>query len=83
MPMITFKCNNPDCDNAITKVFQKIKDIPPFLDCGACGTGKLERQLGAPSSKSTQIVDNGAQARQVEVMNDVVDKERERLYNEE
>lgn len=83
MPMITFKCNNPECENQITKVFKKIKDIPPFLDCGECGTGKLERQLGAPSSKSTQIVDNGAQARQVEIMNDVVDKERERMYNEE
>ena len=83
MPMIVFRCNNPDCDNEITKVFGKIKDIPPFLDCGACGTGKLERQLGAPSSKSTQIIDNGIQARQTEIMNDVVDKERDRLYDEE
>ena len=83
MPMITFKCNNPDCDNQITKVFNKLKDIPPFLDCGACGTGKLERQLGAPTSKSTQVIDNGVQARKVEVMNEVVEKERDRLYNEE
>ncbi len=83
MPMISFKCNNPDCDNSIVKMFTKVKDIPPFLDCGACGTGKLERQLGAPSSKGTQIIDNGIQARRVEVMNDVVEKERDRLYNEE
>lgn len=43
MPMITFKCNNPDCDNQITKFFSKMKDVSPFLDCGECGTGKLER----------------------------------------
>lgn len=83
MPMITFKCNNPDCDNQITKFFSKMKDVSPFLDCGECGTGKLERQLGAPTSKSTQIIDNGVQARKVEVMNEVVEKERDRLYNEE
>jgi hypothetical protein len=83
MPMIKFECNNPDCDNNITKVFTEIKKIPPFLDCGQCGTGKLERQLGAPSSKSTQVIDNGIQARKVEVMNEVVEKERQRLYDEE
>jgi hydroxylamine reductase (hybrid-cluster protein) len=83
MPLIVYKCNNPDCDNEITKMFTKISGIPPFLDCGSCGTGKLERQLGAPSSKSTQVVDNGVQARRTEVMNDVVEKERDRLYSEE
>ena len=83
MPMIIFKCNNPECDNQITKMFTKIADIAPFLDCGACGTGKLERQLGAPSSKSTQIIDNGSQARRIEVMNDVVQKEQDRLYSED
>lgn len=83
MPMVNFKCNNPKCDNEITKFYTKIKDIVPSLDCGACGTGKLERQLGAPSAKSTQVIDNGVQARKTEVMNDVVEKERNRLYDEE
>ena len=27
MPMILFKCNNPECDNEITKVFNKINFI--------------------------------------------------------
>ncbi len=83
MPMIQFQCNNPDCDNGITKLFTNIKQIPPFLDCGQCGTGKLERQLGAPNTKSTQIIDNGIQARRVEIDNDVVEKERNRLYDED
>lgn len=83
MPMIKFECNNPDCDNNITKLYTSAKQIPPFLDCGACGTGKLERQLSAPSAKSTQVIDNGLQARQTEVMNAVVEKEQERLSEED
>jgi hypothetical protein len=83
MPMIKFQCNNPDCSNGITKLFTDVNKIPPFLNCGECGTGKLERQLGSPSTKSTQIIDNGIQARKVEVMNDVIDKESNRLYDEE
>jgi len=83
MPIILFKCNNPDCDNHIEKVFTKVKDIPPFLDCGQCGTGKLERQLGAPTQNKTEIVDNGLQAKQTEIMSEVVEKERDRLYNGE
>lgn len=77
--IIVFVCNNPDCDNKITKYHKTAKDIPPFLDCGACGTGKLERTLGAPSSKSTQFLDNGNQARKVEVLNEVIEKEREKI----
>ena len=78
MPMILFSCNNPDCDNKITKVFVKIKNIPPFLDCGQCGVGKLERQLSAPGTHKTQIIDNGLQARKVEIMDAVVEKETDR-----
>ena len=81
--IILYKCNNPDCANHIKKHFRTHKDIAPFLQCGACGTGMLERQLSAPSSKSTQIVDNGVQSRQVEVMNAVVEKEQERLAEKE
>lgn len=80
MPMIEFVCNNPDCDNSIEKYYQKVNQIPPFLDCGQCGTGKLERGLGAPTSESTQIIDNGLQARRVEVRSNVVERERDKLY---
>lgn len=81
--MIKFVCNNPDCDNNISKYYKKAKDINPFLDCGACGTGKLERTLGAPSTKSTQFLDNGNQARKVEVMNAVVEREQQRMKDKE
>ena len=80
MPMIMFRCNNPDCDNNITKMFNgnSLKNVPAFLDCGQCGTGILERQLGAPSSHKTQIIDNGLQARSTEVMDVIVEKETDR-----
>jgi len=82
MPMIIFECNNPDCLNFIKKVFTTKTKIPPFLDCGECGVGKLERTLSAPSKKSTQIIDNGLQVRQVELMDVVMEKELERLNKE-
>lgn len=76
--MIRFVCNNPECNNEITKYYKNAKTIAPFLDCGACGTGKLERVMGAPSSKSTQIIDNGQQARKIEILNAVVEKEQDK-----
>lgn len=81
--LIKFVCNNPDCDNEITKFYKNAKDIAPFLDCGACGTGKLERTLAAPSSKSTQFVDNGVQSRRVEVMQQVIEQETEKLNKDD
>lgn len=79
MPMIRFVCNNSDCVNEITKIFSNAKEIPPFLDCGECGIGKLERTLAAPATKSTQFIDNGLQSRKVEVSNDLIERERKRL----
>jgi ribosomal protein L24E len=81
--MIKFLCNNPDCDNNIAKLYTDSKTIPPFLDCGQCGTGKLERTLSSPSSKSTQFIDNGIQPRRVEVTSEVVEKERKRLHTDD
>jgi hypothetical protein len=81
--LIKFQCNNSDCKNHITKLFNNFKDIPPYLDCGECGFGKLERQLSAPGSHSTQVVDNGNQSKAVEVMNEVVLKEQDKMYRED
>lgn len=83
MPIMLYVCNNPECDNEISKYYNSIKKIAPFLDCGQCGTGKLEKQLGAPNSHKTQIIDNGLQAKKVELMDSVVEKEQDRLYKGE
>jgi len=83
MSLVKFKCNNPECNNFIVKMYKPKIKIPPFLDCGQCGIGKLERVLSAPSSKSTQIIDNGMQERQVEVMREVVEKQQEKIAKDE
>lgn len=66
MPLINFVCNNPECENCIEHFYAKRKDIPTYLDC-FCG-GKLERTLGAPSSMSKVSIDNGVQAKAVEIV---------------
>lgn len=80
--LIKFVCNNTDCNNEISKFFKTHKDISPFLDCGACGTGKMEREYSAPSSKSTIVVDNGFQAKSVEVLTEVVERENQKVNND-
>lgn len=80
--LILFKCNNPECTNSIEKYFRPKSKMPLFLDCGDCGIGKMERQLGAPSSKSVQYVDNGLYSRRVEVNDDVIQKEMDKLNRE-
>lgn len=81
--LISYTCNNSDCQNSISKFFRTHNEVAPFLDCGACGTGKLERDFEAPTSKSTITVDNGSQAKSVEVLSDVVEKEREKVNNDQ
>jgi len=76
--LIKFICNNSDCNNEISKFFKTISQVPPFLDCGACGCGKMERHLSSPSSKSTFVIDNGHQAKEIEVLSEVIDREFER-----
>ena len=78
--IIHYKCMQ--CKNRIKKSFRSHKDIAPFLECGACGSF-LERQLSAPTSKSTQIIDNGVQSRQVEVIDAVIEKEMNKLEQDE
>lgn len=75
--IIYYECEK--CNNSIKKHFRKSKDIVETIDC-ECG-GKLERQLSAPTSKMTQVIDNGVQARKVEIMNEVVEKETQRMLN--
>jgi hypothetical protein len=77
--LIKFICNNPECDNNTSKFFKSYTDIPPFLDCGACGTGKLEREFSFPSSKSTVVVDNGFQQKAVEILSEVVEEQRKKV----
>jgi hypothetical protein len=77
MPLITYICNNPDCGNKITKSFKAKDKIPGILDCGCCSVGKLERQLGAPSSVTKIRIDNGVNAKPVEIYENIVEMNEE------
>jgi len=79
--LIKFKC--PKCTNSIVKLFKKAVDIPDYLNCGECGSKKMERTLSTPSTKTTQVIDNGVQAKRVEVMSEVVEQCRERALKED
>lgn len=81
MPMVRFICDNEECNNFVDKVYKKAKKIPSSVKCKKCEKGQMERQLGAPSSKGIQVIDNGVQSKKTVVMNDVVEQEREKLYN--
>jgi hypothetical protein len=72
--LIEFQCEK--CLTVIKKYFKNSKDIPKELVCKC--EGKMARLLGSPTSKSTQIIDNGLQTRQIEILNEIVEEERER-----
>jgi hypothetical protein len=78
MPLITYICNNHECRNTITKSFKPKDKIAGYLDCGCCSVGKLERQLGAPSSVTKTKIDNGINARPVEIYENIVEMNEER-----
>jgi hypothetical protein len=74
MPIIHFIC---ECGTFANKYYRKVGDIPPTFPCIKCGKN-AKKTLKAPSSTSTIIVDNGSQARAVEVNLEVVEDIKDR-----
>ncbi len=82
MPLIKYVCER--CGNSIQKVVatKDLKNCKNMLPCGECGE-YLERQLGGGSTKSTITMDNGVQARAVEILPDILELNQERSESEE
>lgn len=74
MPLIRYKC---ECTNSKGKMFRQASDAPASLPCAKCGK-EMKRALSAPSSESKIVIDNGVQARSVEVNPDIVEINKER-----
>lgn len=74
MPLFAYSC---ECGNVIKKFCRVVKDAPSCITCPKC---KLEAKkiLSAPSSVSKVVVDNGFQARAVEINPDIVEINKER-----
>lgn len=74
--LVSYECNK--CGLTKSKYYRSYKDVKESIKC-ECKKGCLERQLFSPSSKTTQVIDNGAMSRGVEVSNDVIEKETDIL----
>ena len=68
MPMIHYVC---ECGHVLKKILRN----PPFpstLICEKCN-GSMTKLLSAPSQSSKISVDNGVQARRVEISPDIIE----------
>jgi len=62
MPLICYLCS---CKKTVSKFYRVAKDALPGIIC-ECGL-EMKKQLSAPSNKSVLTIDNGVQAKAVEV----------------
>lgn len=74
MPLIAFLC---ECKISKTKYYRQVKDVPAFVVCESCGK-EAKKSLSAPSSSSKIVIDNGVQARQVEIIPNIIEINEER-----
>lgn len=82
MPLIAYLC---ECKNSAKKYYRQVKDIPAFIICEKCNK-EMKKLLSSPTNSSKIVVDNGFQARQVEIIPDIIEINQERSkkdYREE
>lgn len=75
MPLIAYQCN---CGHSEKKFMRQAKDAPASFVCPKCNSTELKKQLSSPSSGSKIVVDNGVQARAVEIVPDIIEINKER-----
>lgn len=83
MPIIAYAC---DCGHSTKKFYRQVAKSPAVLFCEYCNKENMKKQLSIPSSTSKVSMDNGVQARAVEINPDIIaiNKERsEKNYSEE
>jgi hypothetical protein len=84
MPLIHYA---GDCKHSVSKFYRQAKDAPASFSCPADDCyHDLKKQLKAPSSTSTVVVDNGFQARAVEVNPEIIEineKRSDKDYRED
>lgn len=70
MPLIAYACL---CGNIEKKFTRLAKDAPVSFLCPNCQKDQMKKQLSSPSSSSKITVDNGVQARAVEIVPDIIE----------
>jgi len=73
MPLIYYLCK---CGLSKSKFYRRSGDAPSSFSCIDCGK-EYTKQLAAPSNTSVFVVDNGHQAKSVEVNLEVVKSNEE------
>lgn len=68
MPLFHYLCSG---NHSVKKFYRQAKDAPVVLLCEKCDK-ESKKMLSAPNSASTIIIDNGFQARSVEVNLDII-----------
>ena len=66
MPLIKYKCSNTDCGKEFTAFKRAASSILNEEKCKFCGSVS-KRILSSPNSSSKITIDNGLQAKAVEV----------------
>lgn len=82
MPMINYAC---ECGHSAKKIFRRAEGITSTILCEKCGK-EMTKLLSAPTQSSKISIDNGVQARRVEVSPDIIEVMEERSkknYREE
>jgi hypothetical protein len=82
MPLIAYQC---ECKNSKKKYYRQVKDVPAFIICDKCGK-ESKKVLSSPTNSSKITVDNGLQARAVEIIPDIIEINKarsEKDYREE
>lgn len=70
MPLIAYACK---CGNKDKKFVRQAKEAPASFLCPSCNQDDMKKQLSSPSTSSKITVDNGVQARAVEIMPDIIE----------
>lgn len=69
MPLLSYVC---ECKHSVSKFFRRATDGPSLLACPICGKD-MKKSLSSPTSSSKITVDNGVQAKAVEITPDIVE----------
>lgn len=74
MPLISYSCK---CGNALKKYVKSPKDALASVTCDKCGA-EASKSFGSTSSSHKVTIDNGAMARRIDVLPDIMEINDER-----
>jgi len=74
MPLIAYSC---PCNHTVKKFVREARKALPFLVCDKCGL-EMKKVLSSPTTSSKITIDNGVQARAVEILPNIVELNKER-----